>query len=107
MIKDVKWPLLKGGMEQELYFLCKNIGITEYISNDYLDQGYSLTMPYDDYENLQGFAETVSDVLERAKMQGIQNVINRAQHLLDVTEICLEEARIEYEKDNEIEGEER
>lgn len=70
MITDKKYPYLKAGLEQAISFVCTSHDcLSDYLGRDqtYIDQAFSLTMPYEDLELLMGFADMLSDIEEILK----------------------------------------
>lgn len=62
MIQQKEYQYLKAGMEQELTSICKQFHLEQYLENGYLDQCYSLTMPYEDVPMLINFHSTLCDI---------------------------------------------
>lgn len=97
-----EWEYLKSGLEDELTYLLKSLirdGFTDLdrlLEDDYLNQGYSLTMPFEDVSNLIGFKETCEEVLDEVTSAG--KTCNRLNDLLSFVK-----QKLAYEIQNVIE----
>ena len=69
---DLRYEITKNGMEHELTNICKrysDLGLDKYLVNGFLNQGYSLTLPYHRLPLLVYFEDTcqeIKDILEAA-----------------------------------------
>lgn len=61
-----EFEYIKIGLESKLTSLCKQAGLQRYLTNGYLDQGYSLSMPYPMLELMIDFEDTVTEALDEA-----------------------------------------
>ena len=94
LINDTKlYEYAKIGMEQTLTELCKDLGMYQYLSkNDYLKQEYSLTTPFNDYDNLGVFLEVLDDIKENVRenfdegAKTTQFINHRVDDLINVCE---------------------
>lgn len=97
-----EWEYLKSGMEDELTHILKWLikdGFTDLdrlLEDDYLNQGYSLTMPFEDVSNLIYFQETCEEILDEVTLAG--KTCNRLQDLLSFVK-----QKLAYEIQNVIE----
>ncbi len=97
-----EWEYLKSGMEDELTHILKWLikdGFTDldrFFEDDYLDQGYSLTMPFEDVSNLIYFQETCEEVLDEVTLA--DKTCNRLQDLISFVK-----QKLAYEIQNVIE----
>lgn len=72
---DLRYEMTKNGMEHELTNICKrysDLGLDKYLVNGFLNQGYSLTLPYHRLPLLVYFEDTcqeIKEILERAGTQ--------------------------------------
>lgn len=96
-----RWEFTKNGMEDELTRICrmnKDLGMDRYLEGDYLDQGYSLTMPFEDLCNLIAFEDTCQEIAEELDHYGRED--KRLKELIEHVNKTLE-----YEIQNAIEFE--
>ena len=94
-----RWEFTKNGMEDELTRICrmnKDLGMDRYLEGDYLDQGYSLTMPFEDLCNLIAFEDTCQEIAEELDHYGRED--KRLKELIEHVDKTLE-----YEIQNAIE----
>lgn len=94
-----RWEFIKNGMEDELTRICrmnKDLGMDRYLEGDYLDQGYSLTMPFEDLCNLIAFEDTCQEIAEELDHYGRED--KRLKELIEHVDKTLE-----YEIQNAIE----
>ena len=74
-VDDLRYEMTKNGMEHELTNICKrysDLGLDKYLVNGFLNQGYSLTLPYHRLPLLVYFEDTcqeIKEILERAGTQ--------------------------------------
>ena len=72
---DLRYEMTKNGMEHELTNICKrysDLGLDKYLVNGFLNQVYSLTLPYHRLPLLVYFEDTcqeIKEILERAGTQ--------------------------------------
>ena len=82
---DLRYEMTKNGMEQELTNICKrysDIGLDKYLVNGFLNQGYSLTLPYHRLPLLVYFEDTCQEIKEVLERAGIEDPrLNNLQEL--------------------------
>ena len=100
-----EWEYLKSGMEDELTHILKWLikagfnDLDRFLEDDYLNQGYSLTMPFEDVSNLIYFQKTCEEVLDEVILAGEKfEPNNRLQNLLSFVK-----QKLAYEIQNVIE----
>lgn len=71
----------KVGLESELTRLCKQAGLTQYLEHDYLNQGYSLSMPYPMLELMIEFESIVDEIYGQASHTAPSYVVNELKEL--------------------------
>lgn len=97
-----EWEYLKSGMEDELTHILKWLikdgfkDLDRFFEDDYLDQGYSLTMPFEDVSNLIYFQKTCEEILDEVTSAG--KTCNRLNDLLSFVK-----QKLAYEIQNVIE----
>lgn len=106
MINTQEYQYLKAGLEQEVTFICRQLDLQQYLQDDYLDQGCSLTMPFEDVINLIGFHNMVHEIAEAvdASKNGMgsiepSRITVSYEHRIHTLESFLENKLKEYLRD--------
>ena len=109
LINDTKlYEYAKIGMELTLTDLCRNLGMYQYLSkNNFLKQEYSLTTPFNDYDNLGVFLEILDEVKENIRenfdkdSKTTQFINSKADDLINTCEKMRDYLALREQKFNE------
>ena len=76
-----EFEYIKIGLESKLTSLCKQAGLGQYLTNDYLDQGYSLSMPYPMLELMIDFEDTITEAMDEASKTAPSYIVEEFQKM--------------------------